>query len=96
MKFNTVLVLTISSGDKIPNCTRFTVRSGALESLIAILQQYSLNYCRLNKKKLSTRMVVCRQSTDGLTLFAITQLRLIAFTNMTETLNAVCASLCST
>lgn len=26
------LLLTISSGDKIPNCTRFTVRTGAFES----------------------------------------------------------------
>lgn len=30
-------LLTISSGDRIPNCTRFTVRSVALESLIAIV-----------------------------------------------------------
>lgn len=32
-----ILVLTISSGAKIPNCTRLTVRSGAFESVVVIV-----------------------------------------------------------
>lgn len=46
MKFVTnAVVLTISSGDKIPNCTRLTVRNGAFESLIAIFAEYFAIYC---------------------------------------------------
>lgn len=33
----TARILTISSGERMPNCTRFTVRSVAFESLKAIL-----------------------------------------------------------
>lgn len=56
MKFH--VLLTISSGDKIPNCTRFTVRSGAFESLIAILAQYFVNYSpkfETHKNKVKSR-----------------------------------------